>query len=98
MRSALAIAATAFLFVASSPALAQDDDYDGLPPGEHRDLVYGYCSACHSAQLVSQQGLSRKRWDDLLVWMVDEQGMYPIEEPDRTQVLDYLATELGEDR
>jgi cytochrome c len=97
MRSVLAAAAAALLMLSTSPADAQNDEYDGLPPGEGRDLVYAYCGACHSNKLVAQQGLNRERWDKLLVWMVEEQGMYPIEEPERTQVLDYLATYLGED-
>ncbi|MEQ8603836.1 MAG: hypothetical protein RIB45_10990 [Marivibrio sp.] len=96
MRSALA---ALFLTAAlTAPAGAADDEYDGLPPGEHRDLVFAYCGACHSNKLVAQQGLNRERWDKMLVWMVEEQGMYPLEEPDRTYVLDYLATYLGEDR
>lgn len=101
MRTAFAAAFAALLIAApllSPAASAQDDEYEGLPPGEHRDLVFGYCGACHSNKLVAQQGLSRERWDKLLIWMVDEQGMYPIEEPDRTHVLDYLATYLGENR
>lgn len=99
MRSVFAAAGFAALTALAAPsALAQYDDYDGLPPGENRDLVFAYCGACHSNRIVAQQGLSRERWDNLLVWMVDEQGMYPIDEPDRTQVLDYLSTYLSEDR
>jgi len=101
MRSPLAAAFAALMLTApllSPAALAQEDEYDGLPPGEHRDLVFAYCGACHSNKLVAQQGLNRDRWDKMLVWMVEEQGMYPLEEPDRTYVLDYLATYLGEDR
>ncbi len=56
------------------------------------------CSACHSERIVAQQGLSRTHWDELLVWMVDEQEMDEIEEPDRTVILDYLAVHYGEDR
>lgn len=98
MKAVVAAGAVCFAMAAAVPAFAQDDDYDGLPPGEGRDLVYGYCGACHSNKLVAQQGLSRERWDDLLVWMVEEQGMYPLEEGDREAVLDYLATELGPNR
>ena len=46
----------------------------------------------------TQQGLTRKGWDEVLVWMVEEQGMYEIEEPDRTVILDYLSTHYNEDR
>ncbi|MBP5857345.1 hypothetical protein KAJ83_10025 [Marivibrio halodurans] len=98
MKSLVAAGAICLAMAACASALAQDDEYEGLPPGEGRDLVYGYCGACHSNKLVAQQGLSRERWDDLLVWMVEEQGMYPLEEADREVVLDYLATQLGPDR
>ena len=56
------------------------------------------CSACHSERIVAQQGLTRSHWDELLVWMVDEQEMDEIDEPDRTAILDYLAAHYGEDR
>lgn len=80
----------------AGPAAAQDEEWDNLPPGEHRELVFALCSGCHSAKLVAQQGLSRKRWDGLLDWMVEEQGMAELDEETREQVLDYLETELGE--
>ena len=31
-------------------------------------------------------------------WMVEEQGMSEIEEPDRTEILDYLAAHYNTDR
>ncbi len=83
--------------LAAPSALAQDEDWDNLPPGEHRELVYALCSGCHSAQLVAQQGLNRHRWDKLLDWMVEEQGMAELDPETRDQVLDYLESELGED-
>ena len=48
--------------------------------------------------IIAQQGLTRSGWDEMLVWMVEEQGMYEIEEPDRTVILDYLSTHYNEDR
>ena len=59
------------------------------------DLTYIYCAGCHSERLVAQQGLTREDWDELLVWMVEEQGMPEIEEPDLTAVLDYLRDHYG---
>ena len=69
-----------------------------LPPGPGRDEVELYCSYCHSLKIVTQQGLSRKDWDELLVWMVDEQGMAEIEAEDRKLVLDYLAAKISVER
>jgi cytochrome c len=48
--------------------------------------------------IVAQQGLTRDEWDEMFEWMVEEQGMSEIEEPDRTQILDYLAAHYNTDR
>lgn len=68
-----------------------------LPAGEGRETVYYSCSGCHSIRLVAQQGLPRDRWQELLEWMVDEQGMMPLEQSVHQTVLDYLAQYLGVD-
>ena len=72
-------------------------DWDGLPPGEGRELVFYTCQACHSLAIVKQQGLSREFWDDTLTWMVEEQAMPELGDDDRVLVLDYLATNFGPD-
>lgn len=75
------------------PAVAEDDELTamGLPPDTGRDEVEAYCGACHSMKLVAQQGLSRADWEEVLVWMVDEQEMEPLEPEDHKLVIDYLA-------
>ncbi|RIA55225.1 hypothetical protein [Dichotomicrobium thermohalophilum] len=72
------------------PAAAQDD-YEALPEGENKDLVYGVCSGCHSVNLVMQQGMTRKKWDSTLEWMYEQQGMPRLDEETESKVLDYLA-------
>lgn len=62
------------------------------------EVTYYACVACHSERIVAQQGLTRAEWDDMLDWMVEEQGMWEIEEPDRTDILDYLAAHYNTDR
>ena len=75
-----------------------EEDWQGLPPGPGREDVFYACKSCHSLMLVQQQGLSRERWDDTLEWMVEEQGMNPIEdEATRDRILDYLAAHYGSD-
>ena len=69
-----------------------------LPAGAGQDETEAYCSACHSLRLVTQQGLSRADWDELLDWMVDEQEMEPIEAADRAKVLGYLTKHFNRDR
>jgi len=75
-----------------------EDDYEGMPPGEGRDEVFGYCSACHSMKLVTQQGLTRADWAEVLVYMVEEHEMAELEPEDEKLVLDYLARFYGRDR
>ncbi len=67
----------------------------GLPPDKGRDEVEAYCGACHSLRLVVQQGLSRSDWEELLVWMVEEQEMEPLGAEDRKLVLDYLSKHVS---
>ena len=61
------------------------------------ETFYG-CTACHSEMIIVQQGKTRQHWDDLLVWMVDEQGMTPFDDAERDVILDYLAANYNEDR
>ena len=76
----------------------QEDEYQGLPPGEGRDEVFGLCGPCHSMKLVTQQGLSRSTWQEVLEFMVEEQEMAELEPEDEVLVLDYLAKFYGPDR
>lgn len=83
-------------YLAASFGERDERDWGGLPPGSGREEVHFICTACHSIRLVTQQGLSRKRWDDTLEWMVEEQGMDQIEDPAlRNLILDYLAEHYG---
>ena len=90
--------AVAAVTLASLVGKAQDSDYGVLHDAPGVELTYAYCAACHSEMLVAQQGMTRERWDELFEWMVEEQGMEPIEEPDRSIILDYLAEHYNTDR
>ncbi len=73
-----------------------EQDWQGLPPGPGREEVFYSCNACHSLMLVTQQGMSRARWDETLEWMVEEQGMTEIADTGtRDLILDYLTTHFG---
>jgi hypothetical protein len=75
----------------------KDYEFYPLPPGKGVEEVYYACIACHSLKTVTNGGYSRRVWDELLDWMVADQGM-PEPEPDiRKKMLDYLATHIGED-
>ncbi len=71
------------------------DDYWGLPRTEGYEQVDLNCTACHSLRIVMQQHQTEERWDYLLTWMVEEQGMYPMPEDERALVLAYLLEHFG---
>ena len=81
-------------------ASANDEDYEFglLFDASGVETTYYACTACHSEMIVAQQGLTRTGWEEMLEWMVDEHGMDVTEEPDLTEVLDYLSTHYNVDR
>lgn len=82
-----------------SPVYSQDDDEEPdmalLPLGEGREEVFYLCTACHSVRTVVQQRLSRNRWDQILDYMVSDQGMPELEDEERKLILEYLATNVS---
>lgn len=98
-------AALAWGWLAATPAgftqsaVASDEtDFQGMPPGKGREETFYACVVCHSMRLVTQQGLSRDRWDEAIDWMVEEQDMPELEPADRALIVDYLAEFYGPDR
>ena len=81
-------------------APAEDDtpDFGVLFVATGVEETFDYCDVCHSVRLVAQQGLSRVHWVELFEWMIEDQGMSEIEEPDLSIILDYLATNYNIDR
>lgn len=88
------------LFAAAAPAGAQapgaafaprDETAESLPDHQGREETFGYCSACHAYRLVANQGMSRERWDETLVWMTERHNLPVLEADDRTRILDYLS-------
>ncbi|MEK9654006.1 MAG: hypothetical protein VW437_09545 [Betaproteobacteria bacterium] len=72
-----------------------ENDWGGLPKGAGQEEVFYQCGSCHSLMLVKQQGLSRDRWEDTLVWMIEEQGMSRPTDKNWALILDYLSTHFG---
>ncbi|MBW8270296.1 hypothetical protein [Caldovatus aquaticus] len=62
-----------------------------LPPGEGREEVFGACTACHSTAIIRRSRFTRQQWDDLMDWMVEKQGMNPLDAEQRRRIVDYLA-------
>lgn len=67
----------------------------GVAAHEGREEVVAYCGACHSLKLVTQQRLPRYRWEELMVWMHEKQGMPKLPEEEEQLIVDYLAEHLG---
>ena len=65
------------------------------PTGPGQAETGQLCNSCHSLAIVKQQRLSRSTWDQLLDWMVAEQGMSPQTTERRQLILDYLAEHFG---
>ncbi|MBK0399586.1 aldehyde dehydrogenase [Limibaculum sp. M0105] len=95
---AAALSAVALGLFSGTSAATEEGEFGVLVAGEGAELTYAYCAACHSERLVAQQGLTRDRWDALLQWMIDEQGMGELDPPDRELILNYLAENYGPDR
>ena len=85
--------------VAIQPAGGQDEDslLAAMPDHPGKEDVFYACNACHSIRLVTQQRLPRERWDQLLDWMVAEQGMAELTSAEREVILEYLATQYSPD-
>jgi len=90
-----ALVIAAMLFVA--PAIAQstfapgDESPEQFVAGAGRDETFYACTACHNFKLVAAQGLSRAGWEDSLNLMVRRHNMPPLDDKDRTTVLNYLT-------
>ena len=80
----------------SGPAEPEDLGLMVRAPGASE--TFDACTPCHSERIVVQQGLTREQWDELMVWMVEEQEMEPIEDSAFAVILDYLAEHYGPDR
>jgi hypothetical protein len=78
---------------APAPAFTpKDERVEDLPEGPGRDETFDMCTACHGYRLVSNQGMTRDKWDETLTWMTERHGMSDIQGAARARILDYLAT------
>lgn len=80
------------------PALIDRSDVaNGLVKAPGRDLLLAHCTACHSTALITQNRMTRQRWDDTITWMQETQRLWPIPPADRARILDYLELTQGLD-
>ncbi|NVK41027.1 MAG: hypothetical protein HWE39_07265 [Oceanospirillaceae bacterium] len=76
---------------ADEPAI---DPASGLKIAPGWEKVRGHCTACHSSRLIIQNHHSRERWESLIRWMQQTQGLWDLG-ADETAVLDYLSQQYG---
>ena len=105
MRSILFSTVIAFAFgmaitdVKAEPKTVEEEpEFGTLFVADGVESTYYTCAGCHSERIIAQQGLTRDNWDELLDWMIEDQGMSEIDDEDRTEILDYLAAHYNEDR
>ena len=98
LRAALLSLALFSVVFAAAASEEEPPEFGVLVEAPGAEETYYGCVACHSEMIIAQQGLSREDWDDLLVWMVEEQGMPEFDEEERKIILDYLATHYNVDR
>ena len=79
------------------PATAQRDPAQVVetpevwPAGQGREEAFYACTACHGTAIVTQQGMSRDRWEASIDWMIERHGMQPPPPEERALIADYLA-------
>lgn len=54
------------------------------------ELVSAHCTICHSAQLVTQNRLSRSQWKATIRWMQETQNLWELGEAESV-IIDYLV-------
>ncbi len=77
-------------------AAARAEEPIALKDGPGRDIVEGYCGACHSLDYprTNAHFLGRKGWESEVDKMIKAYGA-PIGAADAKTIVDYLATNYG---
>ena len=83
---------------AAAETTSEEPEFGALVAAKGAETTFYTCSACHSERVVAYQGQTRDGWDELLDWMIDEQGMSELDASDRTEILDYLEANYNVDR
>lgn len=65
------------------------DTATGLIVDNALPIVIGNCTACHSAQLITQNRATREGWHSMIVWMQETQKLWDLGENEAV-ILDYL--------
>ncbi|MBC2838114.1 cytochrome C [Robiginitalea sp. SC105] len=63
----------------------------GFRAGEGLPVVISNCTPCHSAELVTQNRMTREGWESTIRWMQETQNLWELGDNEAV-ILDYLAT------
>jgi hypothetical protein len=58
------------------------------------EQVKTQCTVCHSAQIILQNRSDREGWLEMIRWMQQTQGLWPLGDAEPV-ILDYLANNYG---
>ena len=81
----------------STMVAVEIDSATGLIKAQHFELVRAQCTACHAAQLITQNRASREGWLQMIRWMQESQGLWDLGEHE-PKILDYLVKYYGPNR
>jgi mono/diheme cytochrome c family protein len=70
------------------------DTETGLIAAEGMEVVKQNCTGCHSAKLITQNHLSRERWEKTIRWMQKNQNLGDLGDNEKI-ILDYLEKNYG---
>lgn len=77
----------------------QNSVYDGTTliqaPGV--EIVKRHCISCHSSRLITQNKMSKSRWEDNIRWMQETQGLWDLGR-DHNTIINYLATNYSPEK
>lgn len=62
----------------------------GLRDDENLPVVIAQCTACHSAQLITQNRATKEGWKNMIKWMQETQGLGNLGKSE-PQIINYLA-------
>ncbi len=92
--SARSFALVASLLPLCSTSATQLDAKTGLVLAQGFEVVRMQCTVCHSARLITQNRGDRDTWLDMIRWMQETQGLWPLGEQEAL-ILDYLSSNYG---
>ncbi|KEA64777.1 putative periplasmic protein [Marinobacterium lacunae] len=76
-------------------AWAETDPDTGFVIAPGWETVKNNCTACHSSKLVTQNAGSRNRWQYVIRWMQETQGLWQFPAETEKTILDYLTEHYG---